>query len=184
MNSLHLKQAVKACETGGIIAYPTEAVFGLGCLPGYEHSVRRILELKQRSVHKGLILVAADIEQLDVYVDFSKIKNISRIQESWPGSVTWLMAARYQTPYWLTGCHKTLAVRISACPVVQSLCKELGPLVSTSANPKSAEPAKTDQQVRAYFQTEIDYILPATITNTMKPTEIRDAETGDIVRTA
>lgn len=183
MNPSHLKQAVQICEEGGIIAYPTEAVFGLGCLPHHEHAVRRILNLKQRSVHKGLILVAADIEQFDDYIDFSKIKNLQRIRDSWPGSVTWLISARHQTPYWLTGSHKTLAVRVSSCQTVRALCEELGPLISTSANLKSFEPAKSDQQVRAYFPAGIDYVMPETITNEMAPSEIRDAESGDIVRT-
>lgn len=169
---------------GGVLAYPTEAVFGLGCLPFDEQAVRRILKLKQRSVHKGLILLAANIEQFSMFVDFSKVKNLQHIHDSWPGPVTWLVSARYQVPYWLTGCHNTLAVRVSSCPTVQSLCEELGPIVSTSANPQSFEPAKSDQQVFRYFHDEINYVMPANIVNTLKPTEIRDAQTGDIVRTS
>ncbi len=182
MNSQHLKQAIHICETGGVIAYPTEAVFGLGCLPLNEESVKRILKLKQRSVDKGLILVASNIEQLESYADFSKVVDMQSIYDSWPGSVTWLVPARDKTPYWLTGNHKTLAVRVSAHLVVRALCEELGPIVSTSANPQAASPAKTSQQVFSYFKTEIDYVIPANITNTLDPTEIRDAQTGDIVR--
>ncbi|HIF50967.1 MAG TPA: tRNA threonylcarbamoyladenosine biosynthesis protein RimN [Thiotrichaceae bacterium] len=182
MNSLHLKEAVRICEEGGVIAYPTEAVFGLGCLPLNEHSVQRILKLKQRSVDKGLILVAASIEQLNTFVDFSKVKDMQAIRDSWPGPVTWLIPAKQSTPYWLTGGHKTLAVRVSSCPTVQSLCEKLGPIVSTSANPKLATPAKSSVQVDSYFKTGLDYVIPAHITNTYKPTEIRDAQTGDIFR--
>jgi L-threonylcarbamoyladenylate synthase len=182
MNSLHLKRAIQTCEAGGIIAYPTEAVFGLGCLPLDELAVTRVLKLKQRSVSKGLILVAANIDQLEPFVDFSKVKNLQNLVDTWPGSVTWLIPAKPTTPDWLTGKHSTLAVRVSAVDVVRSLCEVLGPIVSTSANPESAEPAKSSQQVEAYFQTQIDYVVPAHITNTLKPTEIRDAETGYIVR--
>ena len=182
MNSLHLKRAIHICETGGVIAYPTEAVFGLGCLPLHEQSVYRILKLKNRPVSKGLILVAASIEQLDTFVDFSKIKNLQAIRNSWPGPVTWIVPARPTTPLWLTGDHKTLAVRVSSHPIVRSLCEELGPIISTSANPQAEEPAKTSQKVRSYFQTEVDYVIPANITNTLKPTEIKDARTGDIIR--
>lgn len=184
MNSLHLKQAIHICELGGVIAYPTEAVFGLGCLPIYEQSVRRILKLKHRSAKKGLILVAADIEQLDIFVDFSKVKNIHAIHASWPGPVTWLIPAKKEIPDWLTGSHNTLAVRVSAHPLLRSLCEKLGPIVSTSANPTGAVPAKSSQRVRAYFKNEIDYVIPENITNTMNPTEIRDAETGDFVRSS
>lgn len=182
MNPSHLQQAIETCEKGGVIAYPTEAVFGLGCLPLNESAVRRILKLKQRSVHKGLILIAADIEQFDMFVDFSKVKNLQRIRDSWPGPITWLVSARYQTPYWLTGIYETLAVRVSDNPTVQALCGELGSIVSTSANPQATSPAKSSQQVSAYFKMDIDYVIPAQITNTMRPTEIRNAITGDIVR--
>ncbi len=184
MNSLHLKRAIHICEMGGVIAYPTEAVFGLGCLPLCEQSVHRILKLKNRPVSKGLILVAASIEQLDAFVDFSKVKNLQTIQNSWPGPVTWIVPAKPTTPSCLTGDHKTLAVRVSSHPIVRSLCEQLGPIVSTSANPQAAKPAKTNQEVRSYFQTEIDYVIPANINNKMKPTEIRDANTGDIIRLA
>jgi L-threonylcarbamoyladenylate synthase len=182
MNSLHLKKAIDICKSGGIIAYPTEAVFGLGCLPLNEHSVQRILKLKQRSVQKGLILVAASIEQLDMFVDFSKVKDMQVVNDSWPGPVTWLVPAKSATPYWLTGDHNTLAVRVSDNPVVRALCEELDPIVSTSANPQAAEPAKSSQQVLSYFKSDIDYVIPAKIANTMEPTEIRDAQTGDILR--
>jgi len=182
MNKLHLRQAISICERGGVIAYPTEAVFGLGCLPVYERSVRRILRLKHRSVRKGLILVAANIEQLNAYVDFSKVNNMQSIHDTWPGPVTWLIPARQVTPYWLTGSHKTLGVRVSSHPLVQLLCEKLGPIVSTSANPKGAIPARSSQRVRSYFHNEVDYVIPTNITNTMNPSEIRDALTGDIIR--
>ncbi len=184
MNSLHLKRAVKTCQSGGVIAYPTEAVFGLGCLPLNEHSVERILILKQRSVSKGLILVAATIKQLETYVDFSEIKSLQTIYDSWPGPVTWIIPAKSTVPSWLTGEHETLAVRVSSHSTVRALCSELGPIVSTSANPNSAIPAKTNQQVRSYFGTKVDYVIPANITNVMNPSEIRDGLTGNIVRSS
>ena len=182
MNHLNIRQAVKTCEAGGVLAYPTEAVFGLGCLPLYEHAVRRILDLKQRSVSKGLILVAADIAQLHPYVDFGKVKDMDEIHQSWPGPVTWLIPAREETPDWLTGDHTTLAVRVSAHPLVRTLCEELGPLVSTSANPQGKPPARTSMKVRTYFSGQIDYIMPAVLSGTGNPSTIRDAMTGKIVR--
>ena len=182
MNVLHLRQAIHICETGGVIAYPTEAVFGLGCLPIYEHAVCRILKLKHRSVRKGLILVAANMEQLHEYVDFSRVKNLQAILDSWPGPVTWLIPAKHVTPNWLTGNHNTLGVRVSSHPLVQSLCEKLGPIVSTSANPKGANPARSSQRVRSYFQKEVDYVIPANIKSTLNPTEIRDDLTGNIIR--
>ncbi len=182
MRSSYLTQAVTACRAGGVIAYPTEAVFGLGCIPLLQHSINRILQLKCRSVEKGLIVVASSIAQLDDYVDFGKLAMLDKIRDSWPGPVTWLVPAREATPSWLTGAHETLAVRVSAHPVVVALCRELGPLVSTSANPSGASPARSSRRVRAYFGADVDYVFPAYISNNMNPTEIRDAETGRIIR--
>lgn len=183
MNALHLKRATSVCKEGGIIAYPTEAVFGLGCLPNNEKSVNRILKLKNRSINKGLILVAFSIEQLGPFVDFSELKDKRHgIFDSWPGPVTWLIPAKPETPNWLTGKHETLAVRVSNHPIVRSLCEKLGPIVSTSANPNSVEPAKSSQKVREYFETAVDYVIPANISNDLSPTEIRDGQSGKIVR--
>ncbi len=184
MNKLHVQKAIHVCKAGGVIAYPTEAVFGLGCIPLYEQSVRRILRLKRRSVRKGLILVASETAQLEEFVDFSKIKNLKTVFDSWPGPFTWLIPARQTTPFWLTGEHKTLAVRVSSHNLIKSLCANLGPIVSTSANPSNAYPAKSSQRVRSYFPREIDYVIAAKITNNRNPSEIRDAKTGEILRSS
>lgn len=182
MNSSHLKQAINAFNDSGVIAYPTEAVFGLGCMPHFQDSVYRILELKHRAVEKGLILVASSIEQLEDYVHFDDLPTIDQIRDSWPGPVTWLIPAKKKTPIWLTGTHTTLAVRVSSHPIIAALCRELGPIVSTSANPAGSKPATTTQEVRSYFGDELDYVIPANIKNNLNPTEIRDAQNGNIIR--
>lgn len=184
MNKIHLKQAIRTVIEGGIIAYPTESVFGLGCLPNLECSVHQILKLKRRSIKKGLILVAANAKQLEHWVDFSPLTNVEIVYNSWPGPVTWLIPAKTTTPSWLTGNHRTLAVRVSAHPVVSALCKEIGPLVSTSANPQGLSPARSSLDVEHYFANKIDYIFPATISGNAKPTEIRDPLSGKIIRSA
>ncbi|GJM05415.1 MAG: threonylcarbamoyl-AMP synthase [marine bacterium B5-7] len=182
MNSSHLKQAITSLNNGGVIAYPTEAVFGLGCVPLFQDAVYRILQLKNRSVEKGLILVASSIEQLEDYVYFDSLPTLDQIRDSWPGPVTWLIPAKKKTPIWLTGSHKTLAVRVSAHPIVNALCRELGPIVSTSANPAGSKPAVTTQEVLSYFGDGLDYVIPADIKNNLSPTEIRDAQNGNIIR--
>ncbi len=182
MNSSHLKHAINAFKKGGVIAYPTEAVFGLGCLPLIQDSVYRILQLKHRDIEKGLILVASSIEQLEDYVHLDSLTTIDQIRDSWPGPVTWLIPAKKETPIWLTGTHKTLAVRVSSHPTVNALCRELGPIVSTSANPAGSKPAVTTQEVLSYFGADLDYVIPADIKNNLNPTEIRDAQNGNIIR--
>jgi L-threonylcarbamoyladenylate synthase len=170
-------------DSGGIIAYPTEAVFGLGCNPLDAAAVLRLLLLKQRDIDQGLILVAADRIQLEDFVEFPGGKTGKTIEASWPGPVTWLVPAQAWVPYWLTGNHDTLAVRVSDHPVVQALCREFaGPLVSTSANLHGHRPARNALQVRRAFGDQIDYLVSGQTGKLAKPTEIRDALSGKIVR--
>ena len=180
--SLELQPAINACLQGGVIAYPTESVFGLGCLPNNQNAVEKILAFKNRSADKGLICIAAEISQLDSMVDFSAIPNVDSIFSTWPGPVTWLIPALSSTPKWLTGVHDTLAVRVSADPIVRSLCLEVGPLVSTSANPEGMPPAYDSAQVRKYFKEKLDFIIEASLSTDNQPTEIRHGVTGEIIR--
>lgn len=174
--------ALRALARGDVIAYPTEAVYGLGCLPDDEQAVMRLLRMKHRSPRKGLILVAATADQILPYVEFPQPDVRDRVLASWPGPVTWLLPVRYGVPAWLTGAHPTLAIRVSAHPAVQALCQAAGPLVSTSANPAGSEPARSTARVRSYFGRQVAAIAPGPLGGQAKPTEIRDAVTGRRIR--
>ena len=182
MSHWHLNQAARIVNAGGIIAYPTEAVYGLGCHPEYFPAVQKILQLKHRSMLKGLILVAADIKQLAPYVDFPVAKNLDQVKQSWPGPVTWLLPASPSVPIWIRGAHSKIAVRVSAHPVVQQLCNATGALVSTSANPGNFPPAKTAFRVRKYFGNSLDYILQGRVDEQAQPSMIKDADSGAVIR--
>ena len=174
--------AARCLNMGGIIAYPTEAVYGLGCLPDKRDVVYRLLLLKKRSIAKGLILVAAFPEQLEKYVYYPGASIKEMVLASWPGPVTWLLPAKLETPHWIKGSHATVAVRVSGHPVVRALCREVGALVSTSANPEHKIPARTLRKVVEYFGHSLDYFVPGEVGSLAGPTEIRDAVTGTIVR--
>ncbi len=182
MNNWHLYQAVRIILNGGVIAYPTEAVYGLGCLPYDYFAVTRILSLKNRPVQKGLILVAANVEQLSGYIEFPDEAVRQRVLSSWPGPVTWVLPAKQEVPGWLRGNHKTIAVRVSNHEVVRRLCEQTGALVSTSANPSNRPPARSALKVRDYFGQSLDYILQASIGSNRRPTEIRDACSDKVLR--
>ncbi len=172
-------------EAGGVIVYPTEAVMGLGCSPWNEAAVARVLRLKRRPASKGLIVVAAAVEQLDGVVDFSRAAHRRReILASWPGPVTWLLPATPAVPEQLTGRGAVLAVRVSAHPVVRELCTAAGLLVSTSANPSGCMPARTAHRARAYFGTAVDYYVPGAVGGAAGPSSIKDALSGRLVRPA
>ncbi len=165
---------------GAVFAYPTEAVFGLGCDPKNEKAVMRLLEIKQRSISKGLILIASDFSQVESY-----LKPISSKQKSFtlPSDTTYIYPADSNAPRWLTGDFDSLAVRITKHPLVRELCTHLGSaLVSTSANLTGEEPAKTAQQVATGLDGLIDIILDGELGDLDKPTQIRDSISGQIIR--
>jgi L-threonylcarbamoyladenylate synthase len=176
-------QAAAVLRAGGVIAYPTEAVYGLGCDPANEPAVLRILALKQRSVDKGLILIASDSTQLHSYIEPQRLAENPEVLASWPGPHTWLVPCKKSTPSWLSGAHDTLAVRVTAHPVAAGLCKAFGgAIVSTSANPAGAEPARRRATVEAYFSGGIDMIVDGAVDTTAQVSTIRDARSGKQLR--
>jgi L-threonylcarbamoyladenylate synthase len=183
MSRWHLREAVRILHAGGVIAYPTEAVYGLGCDPQDAAAVERVLSLKHRPVAKGVILIACDIAQLEGYVNL-KPSLYARISGSWPGPATWLLPAGPRARPWLTGGRDTLAVRVTAHPQASELCRAFGdPLVSTSANLGGRRPARTALEVRVRIGARaLDLILPGKTGPQRNPTEIRDARSGAIVR--
>ena len=182
--SFKVHMASRWIKAGGVIAYPTEAVFGLGCDPADPLAVARVLAIKQRSPDKGLILVAADASQLQPWLKPQPPRLQQRMRRTWPGPVTWLVPAADDCPDWLTGHHSTLAVRVSAHPLVRELCNSVGSaLVSTSANVSTLRPACSVLEVQLRFATTVDFILPGPLGGDQRPTTIRDLLSGRTIRT-
>ncbi len=166
-----------------MIAYPTEAVWGLGCLPDCPSAVARIMCLKGRAPEKGFILVAAHLGQLKPWLAPPGRALLARVAPTWPGPVTWLLPAAAACPHWLSGGRDTLAVRVTAHPVARALCLAAGmPLVSTSANPGGRRPARSALAVRRVFGDALDLIVPGATGGLARPTPIRDARTGRLLR--
>lgn len=181
--SFRLRRAADWVRAGGVIAYPTEAVFGLGCDPADSRAVLRLLGIKRRPISKGLILVAADWSQLQPWLRRPSRQQLRRLQSGWPGPVTWLVPAADGCPRWLTGDHSTLAVRVSDHPLVRSLCMKTGSaLVSTSANVNNHPPARSVLEVQLRFTGRIDYLLPGPLGGLAQPTRILDLATGRTLR--
>lgn len=182
-----IDQAVNVLHQGGVIAYPTEAVYGLGCDPQNITAVKKLLEIKQRQKEKGLILVASNLEQLKPYI-LPLDKTIEqKLLDSWNNSetaITWLVPVKDTTSEFLTGQFDTLAVRISNHPVVKKLCDEFGAaIVSTSANISTHDAARTADQVKQTLADKIDFVVEGETDINAQPSEIRDALTDKIIRT-
>lgn len=184
LNTWQIKRAVRCLRQEGIIAYPTEAVYGLGCNPYNRQVVQRLLMLKQRRWQKGLILIASDYSQLAEFLEPLTVELHQRVFPTWPGPVTWLLPAKPSVPRWLRGCSPLLAVRVTAHPVAKALCRAYGhALVSTSANRGGNSPAKTAFQVRCLFGSRlIGYFVPGQVGDLPRPTEIRNALTNSVLR--
>lgn len=177
ISNFKLHYAAQQVWAGKVIAYPTEAVYGLGCDPLNEAAVLRLLALKQRPVEKGLILIAADFKQLEPFLDYDQ-QILDKVLPTWPGAVTWIIPAQTWVPKWLTGEHQSLAVRVTAHPLAKALCQHSQmPLVSTSANPSTKQPAINALQVQKYFADQVSLISGATGGH-KNTTAIYDARTG------
>ncbi|MDH5435725.1 MAG: L-threonylcarbamoyladenylate synthase [Gammaproteobacteria bacterium] len=183
MRWLEVRKAAKVIKHGGIVAYPTESVYGLGCDPQNGSAVYRLLWLKNRSVDKGLILIASSVQQLKPYLAEFGEEYMERALLTWPGPTTWIMPASERTPQWLRGEHKTIAVRVTGHPLAAALCRQFkGAIVSTSAN-KTGEPViKQTKQIEQIFGDDVDYVLKGETGRLERPTEIRDVMTNEIIR--
>ena len=183
--TLAIDEAAPLLQRGGVLAYPTEAVWGLGCDPDNEAAVLRLLELKQRPVDKGLILVAAHLDPLRRWLDLPALPpdRLAVVLASWPGPHTWIVPASLAAPRWITGAHAGIAVRVSAHPVVIELCNAYGgALVSTSANRAGEPAAQAIAQLDPRIVEGVDAVLEGETGGLARPTDIRDARTGAALR--
>jgi L-threonylcarbamoyladenylate synthase len=180
-----MTSAEEAYDQGGIIAYPTEAVFGLGCDPDNSAAIEKLLRIKKRSPDKGLILLAANYSQLLPYIDDSQIPQDKRfiVLSRWPDGITQLMPKNNNLSQLLTGRFPTIAVRLTSQPDVVALCNKLNkPIVSTSANLSGQQPAKTWQEVEQTLSEQIDFIIKGNTLGYTQPSKIIDALTGETIR--
>lgn len=183
MTPWHLRYAARILRDGGLVAYPTEGVYGIGCDPWRAEAVERLLLLKRRHVDKGMILIADSVNRLEGVVRMDEAL-ARRTASTWPGPVTWILPAGDRAPEWISGGRSTLAVRVTAHPLAALLCCAFGgPLVSTSANLGGRRPARTPLEVRLRVpRGGLDYILHGATGGRKRPTEIRDGMTGTVLR--
>ena len=181
---MNISEIVEKLKQNQVVAYPTEAVFGLGCNPLSESAVRNLLVLKQRPVDKGLILVAPSLEYLLPFIDVQRInpEQLARLQAEYDRPVTWVVPAKAGTPKWLTGQFDSIAVRLCRHPAVAQLCQITQfALTSTSANLSGLPPCKTASEVRLQFGENFP-VLDEVVGKAENPSEIRDLLTGQLFR--
>jgi len=183
VSPVKLALAVRALADGGVVAYPTEAVWGLGCNPDNAGAFRRLLDIKGRDPAKGVIVIAASFDDVADWLEPFNEKIEDRALATWPGPVTWLWPASPRVPAWITGGQAKVAVRVTAHPVARALCAAWGgPLVSTSANRSGLAPARSSTEVRLRLGRDIDALLPGSTGGRLRPTPIRDLLSGRTLR--
>jgi len=178
-----IAQAAIILQQGGLIAYPTEAVFGLGCDPFNPIAVERLCALKQRSIDQGLILIAANFSQVQKLITPLSEEILQRATSTWPGPHTWVFPGSELVPEWVSGSHPSIALRVTAHPIATAICQQFGgAIVSTSANRHGQPPARTANEVRAMLGDEVDFIVEGEVGGLAQPTPIRDVVSGEVFR--
>lgn len=177
-----LDKAVTVLQHGGLIAYPTEAVYGIGCDPYQAPAVLRLSTLKERA-RKGYIILVADWAQIYALIDTQYDYLWPTIQASWPGPWTWIFVANARAPAMVCAADGTIALRMSKHPTVVALLKHFGrPLISTSANYRGEKPLLHDYEVQKQLGADIDWVVSGSVGGALNPTTICDARTGKVIR--
>jgi len=174
-----VSQAGIILKNGGVIAYSTETVLGLGCDPNNQEAVNRILWLKNRAIENGLIMLVNSIESLQQYTTSLSAEQIALITSA--KNTTWLIPANNHVPAWMLGKHKKLAVRITQHTTANPLSAATHGIVSTSANVSSYKILANQNELRDWFGPHVDYIIVGD-KGSDAPSEIKDLITGDKLR--
>lgn len=183
LNDKELNRALKIIDSGGLIAYPTESVYGLGCNPFNQQAVLRLLALKQRHVNKGLILIASHVRQILPLIKPKCANDLARALKTWPGHFTWVFPKSNLVPSWVSGDYKTIAIRVSNHPIVKQLCDKLDcALISTSANISNQDNLNSIKDIKTAFGDKIQLYIDAPTGNETKPSNIRDAHSLQTIR--
>ena len=179
IKSIH--EARQLLDDGHIIAYPTEAVYGLGCNPFNQTAVQKLLQLKNRSVAKGLIILISDWMQLWPLIGDVPDAALEAVKKTWPGPRTWIFPKSDVVPSWLTGSHHGIAIRMTAHVIARALCVD-GPIVSTSANLSGGEPMRDMNALKALFPEGVSGVLAGDLGQACGVSEIYNVLDGAQIR--
>jgi tRNA threonylcarbamoyl adenosine modification protein (Sua5/YciO/YrdC/YwlC family) len=183
MNKEPLLYASTIIRNGGLVACPTESIFGLDCDPNNNDAIKKLIRIKNRSFNKGFILAASSLNQLQPFISTLTNQQKEKILQINNLPITWIVPAKKDINPNLSGGRETIAIRVTQHPILQQLCDSLcSALISTSANPSDMPPAKSVVQVQEYFGTNVDYIIDGELGECKNPSEIRDLLTDEVIR--
>ena len=175
------RDAIEILRAGGIVALPTDTVYGLVAVAAARAAVERVYEVKVRDPAQPLPLFVASVEQAELIAD---VDGAARrlMQRFWPGALTIILRKKraYETRAAAGG--NTIGVRVPGDPVLRELASQAGPLTATSANVAGREECHTAADVRAQLGGAIDLIVDAPIDATGRPSTIVDCSEPRRVR--
>jgi len=179
-----LEKAVEVITNGGLLAFPTNSVYGLGGDPLNIEVINRIYDIKYRDRSKGLLLLVADTEEAEKIVDFSKI-SYKLAERFWPGQLTLILKKKEPNiiPSEVTASKNTVGIRVPENEIILAILKKLkskgyfGGIIGTSANYSGEPPSISGDEVAKKFLTPIDLIIDGGKTRTRVSTTILDCTT-------
>ncbi|MGE4530294.1 MAG: L-threonylcarbamoyladenylate synthase [Acidithiobacillus sp.] len=176
----NLRQLIAHLRRGEVIAYATEGVWGIGCDPRRRKAMQRILAIKKRPQHKGVLMVAGHRKETTAYWQDEAVAP-ETLRQRWPGT-TLVLPATTRVPFWIRGHRDTVAIRVSNHPGIGALCRAFGgAIVSTSANRAGRKPANNLRTLYRYFGPQLP-VLRARLGRQHRPSRIMDARSGQILR--
>jgi len=157
---MDLKNYSEILRNGGLIAFPTETVFGFGVVYDNKDSYDRLIAIKRRPPEKPFTLMCGRVEDISKYgVSDANIEKI--IAKFMPGQLTLIMKAKPGLPSWCVTKEGTIGIRVSSLQSVQDLINETGkPLLVPSANRSGEPPITSYDEVISQFKDELDGIIP------------------------
>ena len=184
MSPWALNRLTRAIAAGAVFGYPTDTIWGFGCDPLNPQSVARLLQIKQRKVEKGLILLTSDLRYCEPFIRLAAGQR-AMLETPAATPTTWLVEASDRCPPWIRGIYPTVAIRVTDHPLVRFLCERLRlPLVSTSANRGGKSTVRSALQLRRQFADEVDFIVTGFNTGGGRASEIKSLASGNILRAA
>lgn len=177
----HILEAVSALRHGGVIAFPTETTYGIGCDPRNREAVERIFRIKTRDLKKPVLLVAGSLEQVEAVASLSTyVRQIT--EKYWPGPLTLVLPVRLEAGL-VDGVavNGEVAVRFSSSMIVRALTSAFEfPIVATSANLTGQPDSRSADDVRAYHL-EVDYIIDGGVLPESKPSTVVRVKEGQLL---
>ena len=185
MNIIDTATGARLISLGAVVAYPTEACFGIGCDPTNSIAIDRVIRIKKRPHQKGLIVIADRIESLLPYLSVSHESVLDEPLSTWPGPYTWIFPASPWALNFKCVADGKIAVRITAHRTAAQICKLFGgAIVSTSANFHGQAPIRSYGLVARCLGRQLDFVVRGSLGNQHRPTQIRDAASGKLIRAA